>query len=107
MVAIEFHVNGWFYRYDSYLMAIGIFAISINIYYYIPGIYANFKRKVTSKYLIFVLFIVVLSPLLFRSLTIFEIPFAMNNIYDQHFQMSKFIRQYYDNSNIAARYRND
>lgn len=104
MSLIEFHQNGWFYRYDAYLMALGVIAIVISVYDYVPHILdlLNKKAGIFVRSTILILTILLISPFVLRALTFFEIPFATKNIHDQHFQISKFVNNYASGITLAA-----
>lgn len=102
----RFHQNAWFYRYDAYLMALGIIAISVNIagagvkpYFQTPF---GSERSLFAKLTVLILFAVILSPFILRAFSVFQVPLATNNIYDQHYQMAQFVREYVQNMNLAA-----
>jgi len=102
MSLIDYNENGWFYRYEAYLIAIGFVAIIINVYDIIQN---HFIWKVGNRWIKYIvlpfIFLIILSPLLARSFTFFLIPTASNNIYEQHFQVAQLIKECGD-VNIAA-----
>jgi hypothetical protein len=112
---IRFHQNGWFYRYDAYLMAIGITAIAVNLSSLWGGTPADQAAGMEgrrgllgdrirgfAKYIVLILSWVIISPFIFRAFTLFQVPLATNNIYDQHYQMAQFVRDYGYRINLAA-----
>ncbi|MBZ0204372.1 MAG: hypothetical protein K8I03_15260 [Ignavibacteria bacterium] len=104
MSMIEFHQNGWFYRYDAYLVALGFTAIVINVYDYVPAILETVKRRTNLflKFTIYIIAFILISPLVLRSFSLFEVPFATKNIHDQHYQMSLFVKDHLKGINLAA-----
>lgn len=94
---------GWFYRYEGYIVYLGLFSIALNwnsiSYFWILGFQKTFLTKLILGVLIFVLSY----PLMERSVSsIKNTPVAMQNIFDQQIQMSKFVNHYYNNSILAA-----
>ncbi|MFX0063244.1 MAG: hypothetical protein ACFFC7_13795, partial [Candidatus Hermodarchaeota archaeon] len=121
---ILFASIGWFYRYEAYLIALGIFLITIQISKYCPELfykkyddylalttYRNFK----SKYFILIcLLFLILIPMSIRGyLAVAETPQATKDIYQQQYQMALFVKQYYEGKGIimndigAVTYFND
>jgi hypothetical protein len=96
MSLIEYHQNGAFYRYEAYLMALGITAICINIYDYLPDIISFFltKNNKLSKYLALVFIFIGISPLFVRVFTVFGIPHAQLEYHRQQYQMAQFVNLY-------------
>ena len=99
-----FAQNGWFFRYEAYLVAIGITAFSLNISQYLPVDFSMsiFKEKFINKGINRFVLGVFAAPLFMWSLTAFIVPLATNNIYDQHYQMGQFVKNCTHHINIAA-----
>lgn len=93
---------GWFYRYEAYLLALGILAIAIGIDEYLPAI-PKFDKKQIVKHLAVVLLIFLLFfPMADRGYnSLKETPKASHNIYDQQYQMSLFINEYYSGDAVS------
>lgn len=104
-----FHISfaglGWFYRYEAYLMALGIFVIALGICEYLPEKASiNFNKALLPKYIatgILILFITL--PLAIRGFggLIFT-PQATRNIYGQQYQMALFLKKFYQGKAVAA-----
>ena len=97
--------TGWFFRYEAYLVALGIVVISINLNeYFLEKLSINFdKSLLLKKVLIILVIIIIIFPLAQRGLNSLIItPQATNNIYDQQYQMGLFLKQYYFGENVAA-----
>ncbi len=101
---------GWFYRYDAYLVALGIFIIALSLSE-IKGFkfsIGNINRKNIAKYLLiifsFILIITLVSDPLesrgFESLK--ETPQATNDRYLGHVYPAQFVAKYYNNSTIVV-----
>lgn len=95
---------GWFYRYEAYLISIGIFINSIVLYQFFQRYRINFNINKTLRYLILIilLFGLIIIPLGPKGCYSFsETPVATQNIYHQQYQMGLFIKQFYNNESIA------
>lgn len=101
---------GWFYRYDAYLVALGIFIIALSLKE-IQGLtfpIGRISKKNISKYLIiiisFILIITLISEPLesrgFESLK--ETSQATNDRYLGHIYPAHFVAKYYNNSTIVV-----
>lgn len=103
---IQFADIGWFYRYESYLVALGIFVIFVAGYEYLhperqienPHLKIRHPKYITGL-LLFILF-----NLLFiqraRTSTV-SVPDAVNNIYEQHYQIGLFLKKFYRGETVA------
>lgn len=105
---IQFAKLGWFYRYEAYLMVLGIFVITISATKFrfktqMP-VTKKERIKLKSRYVEICLFsLIILSAFTVRgSIAITQIPKACKNIYEQQFQMGLFLKKYYPGESIAA-----
>lgn len=93
---------GWFYRYEAYLVVLGIMAIAVGINEYLPAV-SRWDGKSVYKNLTLIL----VAFLLFSSLvgrgycSINDIPTATHNVYDQQYQMGLFIHKYYQGDAVS------
>ena len=97
--------TGWFFRYEAYLVALGIFVIAIGLYEYLPEkLPTYFEKSLIPKYVaIALLILIVISPLAGRGLiSLIITPQATNNIYEQQYQMGLFLKQFYQGESVAA-----
>jgi len=97
--------TGWFFRYEAYLVALGIFVIAIGLREYLPEkLSVDFDKSFIPKYVAIVLLIlIVISPLAERGLiSLIRTPQATTNIYEQQYQMGLFLKQFYQGESIAA-----
>jgi len=103
MSLIEYHHNGAFYRYEAYLMALGVAVICICIYNFLPDIISFFRagQNKLNKYLVLIFVLIVISPLFVRVFTIFGIPHAMLEYHNQQYQMAKFVKLYAKDMNVG------
>ncbi|WP_141705147.1 MULTISPECIES: hypothetical protein [Methanobacterium] len=94
--------TGWFYRYEAYLIALGILTIAIGISEYLPAV-PKWDKKLISKNLTLIIIIFVLFvSLAGRGYCSFnEVPKATHNIYDQQYQMGLFIQKYYKGDAVS------
>jgi 4-amino-4-deoxy-L-arabinose transferase-like glycosyltransferase len=99
---MQFASIGWFYRYEAYLVLLGIVILVDTITSLIteqPGKVGNLVTYIV----IFVLGILFVTPLAWRTARAFQdYPFAVMNIYDQQYQMGLFLNKYYSGRAIAA-----
>ena len=97
--------TGWFFRYEAYLVALGIFVISIGMREYLPKkISIEFDKSLIPKYvaIVFLIFLVI-SPFAGRGLIpLVRTPQATTNIYEQQYQMGLFLKQFYQGESVAA-----
>ena len=95
---------GSFFRYESYLIGFGLFAISIAFCDYISNISLKLLRQNFPFYFTLALLISWLSvPMLIRTLfSLKDTPQATKNIYEQQYHMGLFLRKFYQGSAVAA-----
>jgi len=108
LMHVQFSKLGWFYRYEAYLMVLGIFVITIsaNKFRFKTQIPVSKKEriKLKSRYVEICLFsFIIISALTVRgSIAVTQIPKACKNIYEQQYQMGLFLKKYYAGESIAA-----
>ncbi len=103
LLHMTFAQTGWFFRYEAYLVSLGVIVLWTNIYDLLPSL----KGEKTSLPPVYyrlkpILMILIVLSLAGRSVSNLMVPVASNNIYEQHYQMAMFVR---DNANgivIAA-----
>ena len=92
---------GWFYRYEAYIIALGIMALAVGISEYLPIFKRNSKLSYKHLSIILLIFILVV-PLSARGYDSFnDTPKATHNVYDQQYQMGLFIQKYYQGDAIS------
>jgi hypothetical protein len=102
---IVFAKTGWFYRYEAYLVALGIIAIAVLLgEHQIESGEDMAGLSGLPQVIAFILTLcLVLPPFAQRAVLSFEqIPQATNNIYDQQYQMGLFQKEYYQGYGVAA-----
>jgi hypothetical protein len=105
MLHIMFAGIGWFFRYEAYLIGLGIFVLAVVLREYLPErISIKFDNSSIPKYIaITLLLILIISPLAIRGRNSLLItPQATNNIYEQQYQMGLFLKQFYHGESVAA-----
>jgi len=94
---------GWFFRYEAYLVAIGIFTVAFRGHQFISEF--NFTSLRTTLFplsqnknrlITLALIVMFFLPLISRGvLCTYWTPIASNNIYNQQYQMALFLDRYY------------
>ena len=104
IIQLIFINNDWILRYTSYLIVMGLIALILGVYDYLPKKFSfKFNNKSIPKYLgISLIVILLLSPFAFKTYYLTIIPQSTNNIYEQQYQMASFLSEYYPNGSIAA-----
>ena len=99
---------GWFFRYEAYLVALGIFTVAVRGRQFlsefnlasprIPTIQTSLgKNRLYALGLIALFF----TPLVARgALCIYLTPIASNNIHDQQYQMALFLDRFYSGETV-------
>ena len=97
----------WFYRYDAYLVALGLAVVAIPLYEHLPK---GGTRKIVidktflPKYATNLILILLLALPVFSRIkwSIIQLPRATTNIYEQQYQMGLFLKQFYCGIPVAA-----
>lgn len=103
LLHMMFAQTGWFYRYEAYLVSLAIPVLVIDLHKRITasGGYDKLVPQAVYRYRKFIYAVMILS-LGVRMAPDVLIPLASNNIYEQHFQMAKFISENLPGKTIAA-----
>jgi hypothetical protein len=106
---IQFAQTGWFYRYEAYLMISGLFIVVLFINeHFHSNLHQAVNQIKNHKPVLQFLKICIPSLIVFFALSpravnaLKNIPQASKNIYEQQYQMSLFLKTYYDDSRITA-----
>jgi len=105
LLHLQFARTNWFYRYEAYLIGLGVFVVSVSFNSYLHDIFhcksdnKSFIRYVTLALIV----IITILPLVERGLvSLMKTPRAMTNIYEQQYQMGLFLKEFYQNDVVAA-----
>lgn len=91
----------WYARYDAYLVCLGILALGISLLEYLPEKF-DFKSMLRPQNaLLALLALFVALPFVLRAGVLIPTVRATNNIYEQQYQMSLFLREYYQGQGVA------
>jgi hypothetical protein len=101
---MQFASIGWFYRYESYLILVGCVILADMVNLLLPSNQASINKNLNEYYIIgIILSIFLMLPLLLRiGHAIRDYPLAVNNIYEQQYQMGLFLEKYYEGKSVAA-----
>lgn len=103
MAVIEYNHNGSFYRYDAYLVTIGLFALVLNVQALKDDLKRYYKsiRSVLLRISAVIILLASLSPLFIRIFTAAGILHASMEYYKQQYQMAQFCKTYAGDMTIA------
>lgn len=107
LLQLQFADIGWFYRYEAYLIVIGC-VILLRIFNVVIEQFEQTKQPVLetniiSQGIIGLIIILFIIPIVIRASTAMrEYPSAVGNIYEQQYQMGRFVQRFYDGKNIVA-----
>lgn len=100
---MQFASVGWFFRYDAYLILIGILIITHIIGPHLDVINLKFHGRVIKSTACLLFGILLGLPLIIRTEAAHAIySTATKNIYEQQYQMGLFLNRYYTGAAIAA-----
>jgi hypothetical protein len=104
LLHMQFAQAGWFYRYEAYIVLLGIMTVGIAISDRVPKIAWDFNKRALQSYaLLFFLAGVIALPFSSRAmLSLVNTPQATNNIYEQQYQMGLFLKQFYQGSTVMV-----
>jgi len=92
--------SGWSYRYQSFLVSLGIIIISILFF---EHILKNFRKNIFLNSVLTTILVVI--PLLFFLIAGINLmantPRSSTNIYEQQYQMGQFLKKYYSGKVVA------
>jgi hypothetical protein len=103
LLHMQFADTGWLYRYEAYLVALGLLALAKSL----PNDGAWWRRVARGAGInaaaVAMLAVLVGSPLVQRAVrALGETPRASKNVFDQQYQMGLFLRRFYPGASVAA-----
>ncbi len=101
---MEFGRTGAFFRYESYLVGLGLVVTALQVADYLPHDWRAWWGFRTQPQFFAALFLAALValPLCLRGFwALIFVPRATFNIYEQQIQMGRFIKEYYQGSSVA------
>ena len=96
-----FAATGWFYRYEAYLVLCGVLLVSV-LFYRSGREMAGMQWKWIWWAGVLLVFALTFPFLLRSSAAYTKARRACLNIYDQQYQMGRFLKKYYDHDVVAA-----
>lgn len=97
---------GWFYRYEAYLVALGVLVVACRFGLLFTALVEptapnSHPRTLPEAAAVFVLVMTLLFSLARGSTALKDIPRAATNEFEQQYQMAAFIKHYYQHSSVA------
>lgn len=106
LIHMQFAKTGWFFRYEAYLVALGLFAVFLVSSEYMSFWFQkcrNFKKSALPCIGMIVLLSFPFVAFSERAIvSLIQIPKASGNIYEQQYQMGRFLKQFYEGETIVA-----
>ena len=103
---MSFAGTGMFFRYEAYLVGLGIVVVLLEISDLVTKrkLIVRIRRELICRNAAAILLaIVFLSPLFYRAAAAFShTPKASTNVFQQQYQMGLFLRRYYQGSTVAV-----
>jgi hypothetical protein len=97
--------TGWFFRYEAYLIGLGVFVIALALHQQLLQQYrgGNYGNRLRGYFPWAMLLLVAIIPPSVRGVTaVRRMSQASRNIYGQQYQMGLFVRMFYSGESIAA-----
>ena len=103
LVHLRVAKTGAFLRYEAYLVALGLLAIGCALHEELRQLYPKFELRtvMVCSFMVFVLWNEG-AYLIQRGRTGLLVPIAAKNIYEQQYQMARFVRRYYPGAEVVA-----
>jgi hypothetical protein len=102
LIHLQFASVGWFYRYEAYLVALGVIALLVNRVDLLvrSGLSGYLLRAQQAAAVLACLLVAI--PLFSRGAeALWAFPEAAHNVFEQQYQMALFFRTYYPGASIA------
>ncbi len=102
LLHLRFAAVGWFYRYESYLLPFGIWALVWAAADLIPWPVRLSASGLARGVVLVAVVIAFYGSAMLRAWDAYqEVPQAMHNIYAQQYQMGRFLHYFYNTSSVA------
>jgi len=102
LLHLNFAQAGWLYRYDAYLVLIGLTAILVAAWELRPELRTRPPLS-PRRVAVALLLVLVASPIAIRAARfLFTLPQATKNIYEQQYQMGRFLNRFYPGRAVAV-----
>ena len=94
---------GWFYRYEAYLLVMGLVVMVVSLVPVVKILYrGSSKRKIILDTIIYWLVAIIFISSIWRAAMSFVLtPIATTNIYQQQYQMGLFVKRFYSGQAVA------
>jgi hypothetical protein len=106
LLHVEFAATRWFYRYEAYLLVVGVAVLGATAREWIPSFIRSAHCRMRPAVVAFpalLLAVVVIAPFATRSSRALRTtPQASRNIFELQYQMGLFVNQYYTGQRVAA-----
>jgi hypothetical protein len=107
LLHMQFAATGWFFRYEAYLVALGLFTLADTSAQDVQQARREMgghpKRAAAKLVAVLGLSALAISPLLERGVvSLRQVTKATRNIYEQHYQMGMFLKTFYSGAVVAA-----
>ena len=107
LLHLNFAKIGWFFRYEAYLVLLGIFTITIALARQIsaPNLLKKFSKNSIiniPNIILLISCLLIINPFYPRTTSLLMIPQAITNIYQQQYQMGLFLKRFNQGEPIAV-----
>jgi hypothetical protein len=101
---MQFARTGWFFRYEAYLVGLGVLAAALAWHDLPAGRFPLWRAKRPVSHHLIIGLAAMLAALAFapRARSVMDIPLATSNIYQQQYQMGLFVKTFYEGRAVAA-----
>lgn len=103
LLHLQFAAVGWFFRYEAYLVVLGLVAVAALVQTVEWSAVPQARRRVVATTTTVLLTGVLAFPLLQRAtLAVRQVPAATSNIFEQQYQAGQFLRRFYGQQRVAV-----
>jgi hypothetical protein len=100
-----FAKTGSYWRYEAYLVALGLLVVAVGLRAYLPTHTTRTARRelLAQRLALLVLGVILVFTIAERGVWgSLKVPQVTTNIYQQQYQMGKFVREFYEGESVAA-----